>query len=207
MSISIRVLCVDDHPIVREGVAALVREQPDMELVAEADTGNGAMQQFHEHAPDITIIDLRLPDLSGIDVIESLRVDAPEAKFLVLSSSEGDADIRRAFEAGAQAYLIKATVRSELVDAIRTVHAGKRWVSSTIASKLIPSPHDVTLTRREVEILRLVAEGFRNKEIGGELAIAEETVKMHLKNIMQKLGASDRTQAVTIALRRGIIHL
>lgn len=203
----IRVLCVDDHPIVREGVAAIIDLQPDMTMAGTASTGGEALQRFAELAPDIVLVDLRLPDMSGFDVIKRIKAAAPAARLIVLSSHEGDVDIQRALEAGAQGYVVKGILRDELLDIIRGVHAGKRRLPAAVAQKLAEHMTDEPISPRELEVLSLMAAGKRNKEIAGDLAIAEDTVKMHVRNILSKLQVSDRTEAVTIALRRGIIHL
>ena len=203
----IRVFCVDDHPLLREGIGALVNNQPDMELIAEAATGAEAIQLFKQHVPDVTLMDLRLPDISGIDTLIAIRSEFPEARIIMLTTFEGDVEIQRALQAGARGYLLKNMPPSELVDVIRQVHAGKKRISAEIASQLAEHLSDETLTGREIEVLREVAEGNRNRNIAEKLFISEETVKVHIKHIMEKLGASDRTQAVAIGVRRGIIQL
>jgi DNA-binding NarL/FixJ family response regulator len=203
----IRVFCVDDHPLLREGIGALVNNQPDMELIAEAATGAEAIQLFKQHVPDVTLMDLRLPGISGIDTLIAIRSEFPEARIIMLTTFEGDVEIQRALQAGARGYLLKNMPPSELVDVIRQVHAGKKRISAEIASQLAEHLSDETLTGREIEVLRAVAEGNRNRNIAEKLFISEETVKVHIKHIMEKLGASDRTQAVAIGVRRGIIQL
>jgi DNA-binding NarL/FixJ family response regulator len=203
----IRVFSVDDHPLLREGIAALVNNQPDMVLVGEATTGAEAIQQFKEHVPDVTLLDLRLPDMSGIDVLIAIRSEFPEARLVMLTTFEGDVEVQRALQAGARGYLLKNMPPSELLDVIRQVHAGKKRIPPEIASQLLEHMSDEGLTEREVEVLREVADGNRNREIAERLFISEETVKVHIKHIMEKLGAADRTQAVAIGVRRGIIHL
>jgi DNA-binding NarL/FixJ family response regulator len=203
----IRVLCVDDHPIVREGVAAIIDLQPDMTMAGTAATGREAIQRFAELAPDIVLVDLRLPDMSGFEVIKRIKATSPGARLIVLSSHEGDVDIQRALEAGAQGYVVKGIVRDELLDIIRGVHAGKRRLPAAVAQKLAEHMTDEPISPRELDVLSLMATGKRNKEIASDLSIAEDTVKMHVRNILSKLQVSDRTEAVTIALRRGIIHL
>lgn len=202
----IAVLCVDDHPIVREGIISIIDSDPDLEIVAQAENGAQAVVAFHSSKPDVTVIDLRLPDRDGTDVIREIRQQAPEARFVVLTSAEGDIDMRRALEAGAQAYLIKGLVRLELRQAIKAVHAGEHYLLPPVAQKLSVHLADPSLTPRELEVLQLAAEGLRNKEIAYRLSIMEDTVKMHMRNLMQKLEAKDRTHAVTIAVRRGFIH-
>ena len=203
----IRVFSVDDHPLLREGIAALVNSQPDMVLNTQAATGAEAIQLFKEHLPDVTLLDLRLPDMSGIDVLIAIRSQFPDARIIMLTTFEGDVEIQRALQAGARGYLLKNMPPSELLDVIRQVHAGKKRIPPEIASQLLEHMSDEVLTEREIEVLKQVAEGNRNREIAERLFISEETVKVHIKHIMEKLGASDRTQAVSIGLRRGIIQL
>jgi len=203
----IRVLSVDDHPLLREGIAAIIESQDDMDLVSQAATGREAIQQYRELQPDVTLMDLRLPDLSGIDAMIAIRADFPEARIVMLTTFEGDVEIQRALQAGARGYLLKSTPPSELVQAIRQVHAGKKRVPASVAAALAEHMGLESLTAREVEVLRQVAEGNRNRDIADRLFISEETVKVHVKHIMEKLGASDRTQAISIAVRRGIIDL
>ena len=203
----IRVLCVDDHPIVRDGIAAIIGLQPDMMLAGAAATGGEALERFLELRPDVTLVDLRLPDMSGFDLIKKIKDKSPNARIIVLSSHEGDVDIQRALEAGAQGYVVKGIVRGELFEIIRSVHAGKRRLPAAVAQKLAEHMADEAVSPRELEVLSLMAAGKRNKEIAGELSIAEDTVKMHVRNILSKLQVNDRTEAVTVALRRGIIHL
>jgi len=203
----IRLMCVDDHPIVREGMAAIITLQPDMTMVGTAATGREAIQRYEELRPDVALVDLRLPDMSGFDVIKAIRDKFPNARIVVLSSHEGDVDIQRALEAGAQGYVAKGIVRDELLDIIRGVHGGKRRLPAAVAQTLAEHMADEPISPRELEVLSLMAAGKRNKEIAGDLSIAEDTVKMHVRNILSKLQVSDRTEAVTIALRRGIIHL
>jgi len=207
MSNPIRVLSVDDHPLLREGIAALVNSQPDMALVAQAANGAEAIPIFKQHQPDVTLLDLRLPDMSGIDILIAIRSEFPEARVIMLTTFEGDVEIQRALQAGARGYLLKNMPPSELLDVIRQVHAGKKRIPPEIASQLLEHMSDEVLTEREIEVLREVADGNRNREIAERLFISEETVKVHMKHIMEKLGASDRTQAVSIGLRRGIIQL
>jgi len=203
----IRVLCVDDHPVVRDGIAAIINLQPDMTLVGAAATGGEALERFFALSPDVVLVDLRLPDMSGFDVIKKSKAKCPNARIIVLSSHEGDVDIQRALEAGAQGYVAKGIVRGELLETIRSVHAGKRRLPAAVAQKLAEHMTDETISSRELEVLSLMAGGRRNKEIASELSIAEDTVKMHVRNILSKLQVNDRTEAVTIAIRRGIIHL
>jgi DNA-binding NarL/FixJ family response regulator len=204
---NIRILCVDDHPLVHEGIAAVIRSQPDMSLVAEAFSGGEATQKYREHRPDVTLLDLRLPDMSGIDALIAIRTDFPEARIVILTTFEGDVDIQRALEAGARAYVLKSTPPRELIEVIRKVHAGKKPISTEIAAHLAEHYADEGLTDREIEVLKHIAEGNRNRDIAEKLFISEETVKVHIKHVMEKLGASDRTQAVAIGVRRGFIQL
>jgi DNA-binding NarL/FixJ family response regulator len=204
---SIRILSVDDHPLLREGVATIINSQADMALVAEASNAQEAVRQFREHHPDVTLMDVRLPDASGIDAVIAIRSEFPEARVIMLSTFQGDVEIRRALAAGARGYLLKSAAPQELLEAIRQVHAGKKRIPSEVAAHLAEYLGEENLTSREVEVLRLVAAGNRNKEIADRLFIAEETVKVHLKHIMNKLGANDRTEAVAVAARRGIIQL
>jgi DNA-binding NarL/FixJ family response regulator len=203
----IRILSVDDHPLLQEGIAAMIRSQPDMELVGEARNGREAVQRFRETTPDVTLMDLRLPDMNGIDVMIAIRKEFPEARIVVLTTFEGDAEIQRALTAGARGYLLKSMPPRELLDGIRQVHAGKKRIPPEIAARLAEHLTDEALTAREVEVLRQVAGGNRNRDIAERLFISEETVKVHVKHIMDKLGANDRTEAVSIAIRRGIIQL
>ena len=202
----ITVLCVDDHAIVREGIVSLVEGDPDLKVVGEAESAKQAIAAFHAAKPDVTVMDLRLPDGDGIDVIKELRRDFPQARFVVLTSSEGDMDMRRAIEAGAQAFLIKGAVRKELRQIIKTVHAGGRYIPAEVAQKIADHLDSPAPTTRELEVLKLVGEGLRNKEVAARLSIGEDTVKMHLRNVMRKLNVNDRTHAVMLAVRRGLIR-
>jgi DNA-binding NarL/FixJ family response regulator len=203
----IRVLSVDDHPLLREGIGALVNAQPDMQLVAQAATGRTAVEQYRAQRPDVTLMDLRLPDMSGVDALAAIRAEFPEARIVMLTTFEGDVEIQRALAAGARGYLLKSMPPAELIEAIRQVHAGRKRIPNDVAAQLAEHAGEETLTPREVEVLRHIAEGNRNKDIADRLFISEETVKVHVKHVMDKLGASDRTEAVAIAIRRGIIQL
>jgi DNA-binding NarL/FixJ family response regulator len=203
----IRVLSVDDHPLLREGIGALVNAQPDMELVAQAATGRAAVEQYRAQRPDITLMDLRLPEMSGVDALAAIRAEFPEARIVMLTTFEGDVEIQRALAAGARGYLLKSLPPAELIEAIRQVHAGRKRIPNDVAAQLAEHAGEETLTPREIEVLRHIAEGNRNKDIADRLFISEETVKVHVKHVMDKLGASDRTEAVAIAIRRGIIQL
>jgi len=203
----IRVFSVDDHPLLREGIAAVINNQPDMVMVAQASTGREAVQLFRDHQPDVTLMDLRLPDISGIDAVISIRGEFPDARVVMLTTFEGDVEIQRALAAGARGYVLKNMPPSDLVDVVRQVHAGKKRIPHEIAAQLAEHISDEALTPREVDVLRHVAGGNRNRDIAEQLFISEETVKVHVKHIMDKLGASDRTEAVAIGVRRGIIQL
>ena len=203
----IRVLCVDDHPLLREGIAALIGNQTDMELAGEACNGHEALEQFRQHRPDITLMDLQMPAMGGIDAISAIRGEFPEARIIVLTTHAGDVQVSRALKAGARAYLLKGLLRKELLETIRAVHAGQKRVSPEVAAEIAEHASDDDLTPREVDVLRLVAGGNANKEIAAQLSLSEETVKSHLRSILGKLGANDRTHAVSIGLKRGIIGL
>lgn len=203
----IRVLTVDDHPVLRDGIAALIATQPDISLIAEAATGREAIEEFRKHRPDIVLMDLQMPDLGGIEAMVAIREEFHDARFIVLTTYRGDAQMLRAIRAGARGYLLKTMLRNELIDAIRGVHAGQKRIPAEVAAELADHAADDELTPREIEVLRAVAAGNSNKLIGEKLSVTEETVKGHVKNIFSKLGANDRTHAVTIALKRGIIDL
>jgi DNA-binding NarL/FixJ family response regulator len=203
----IRVFSVDDHALLREGIAALVGNQSDMELVAEACNGREAIELFRTHRPDVTLMDLQMPEMGGIDAISAIRGEFPEARIIVLTTYTGDIQVMRAMKAGARAYLLKGLLRKELTDTIRAVHAGQRRMAPEIAAEIAEHATDDALTAREIDVLRLIAAGNANKEIAAQLSITEETVKGYVKNIFAKLGAKDRTHAVTIGLKRGVIDL
>jgi len=203
----IRILTVDDHPLLREGIAALVASQSDMEVVAEAANGREALEQFRKHHPNITLMDLQMPEMKGVDAMIAIRGEFPEARIIVLTTYTGDVQVLRALKAGARAYLLKGLLRKELLETIRAVHAGQKRVSPELAADLAEHAGEEVLSAREIEVLRLIAEGNANKQIADQLLIAEETVKGHVKNILAKLSARDRTHAVTIGIRRGIIQL
>jgi DNA-binding NarL/FixJ family response regulator len=203
----IRVLSVDDHPLLREGIAALVNAESDMKLVADAANGQDAIEKFRLHRPDVTLMDLQMPTLNGIEAIIGIRSEFPNARIIVLTTYTGDVQVLRALKAGARGYILKAHVRRELLDTIRAVHAGQKRIPPEIASELAEHATDEDLTSREIDVLRLIAAGNANKEIAGRLSIAEDTVKSHITNILAKLGANDRTHAVTIGLKRGMIEL
>jgi DNA-binding NarL/FixJ family response regulator len=203
----IRVFTVDDHPLLREGIAAIFNNEPDMLLIGQASNGREAIQQFREHRPDVTLMDLRLPDLSGIDAMIAIRNEFPDARIVMLTTFEGDVEIQRALAAGARGYVLKNMPPRDLVEIVRQVHAGKKRIPAEVAAQLAEHVSDEALTAREREVLQHVAGGNRNRDIAERLFISEETVKVHIKHIMEKLDASDRTEAVTVAVRRGIIQL
>jgi len=204
---AIRVLCVDDHPVVRDGLAAVIATQPDMAVVGEAGDGQAAIAQYRQHKPDVVVMDLRMPVMGGVDATIQIRKEFLAARIIVLTTYEGDEDIHRALEAGAQGYLLKDSVRKELLQTVRDVHAGQRHVSPPMAARLAEHTPRVALSPRELQVLQLIAKGLRNKEIGAKLEIAEDTVKIHIKNIFGKLEVIDRTEAVVMASQRGFIQL
>jgi DNA-binding NarL/FixJ family response regulator len=203
----IRILSLDSHPLFREGIARIISEQPDMVLVSQASTVQEAIQQYRAHRPDITLMETRLPDLGEIEALIAIRSEFPAARIMVLTACDGDVDVQRALKAGASGYLLKNTPPSELLQEIRKVHSGQKVVQAELAAKLAEHMGEDTLSAREVEVLALVAAGNRNRDIGEQLCIAEETVKLHLRRIRKKVGAKDRTEAIAIAVRRGIIRL
>lgn len=203
----IRIMAVDDHPMIREGIAGLVSTQADLKLVAEAASGREAIQQFRMHRPDVTLMDIRMPAMSGLDAISAIRVEFPHARFIVLTTYAGDVQALRAMRAGAQAYLLKDTLRRELLDTIRAVHTGKKTLSPEVSFQLAEHLADDPLTPAEIRVLRLVAEGNANKEIASQLSLSIETVNGHVRNILSKLDAKDRTHAAMIGLKRGIIEM
>ncbi len=206
-SAQIRILAVDDHALIREGIAVLVATQPDMALVAEAKSGREAIQQFRAHRPDITLMDLQMPEMNGFDAMVAIRGEFPDAKIVVLTTYMGDVQILRAMKAGAKGYLLKTTFHKELIETIRAVHAGKKALSPEASYEIAEHATDDALTPAEVAVLRLIAAGNANKQIADQLSITEETVKSRVKSILSKLGANDRTHAATIGVKRGIIEL
>ena len=203
----IRILAVDDHPVVRQGVAVLVGSQSDMTVIAEASNGREAIQQFRVHRPDVTLMDLQMPDMNGIDAVVAIRAEFPDAKIIVLTTYAGDVQIFRALKAGAHGYLLKNTFHKELVDAIRAVHSGRKALSAEASYELAEHAITEALTQGEISVLRLIAAGNANKQIADQLSITEEKVKWRVKNILSKLGANDRTQAAMIGVKRGIIEI
>jgi two-component system, NarL family, response regulator len=203
----IRVLVADDHPVVRNGLAGVIAQQPELALVAEAANGRQALERFREHRPDVVLMDLRMPEMDGVAAIEAIRAEFPSARILALTTYEGDVDIHRALEAGARGYLIKDMLLADVLNAIRAVHRGDRVIPTAVAAKLAEFTPRTDLSAREVEVLQLVARGLSNRDVAGVIGRTDETVKVHLKNIFAKLGVADRTEAVTLAYSRGILHL
>jgi DNA-binding NarL/FixJ family response regulator len=203
----IRILSVEDHPVFREGLSTIIASQPDMVLVAQAANAAEALAEFRQHRPDITLMDLRLPGANGTDTLIAIRGEFPQARVIMLTSSDGDGEIQRALRAGAAGYMLKSMPKNELLAVIRSVHAGGRHIPTEIAARIAEHLSDDDLTNRELEVLRLIRDGYRNKQIADHLSIAETTVNFHIKNLVEKLGANDRTHAVTIAVRRGFLQL
>lgn len=203
----IRILAVDDHPLLRQGIASLIADEPDMTLVAEAANGREAIQQFRTHCPDITLMDLQMPEMNGLDAVVAIREEFPDARIIVLTTYTGDVQALRALQAGARAYLLKNSLHKELLDTIRAVHAGKKTVSPEVAFQLAEHAAEESLSPAEVRVLSLIAEGKTNKEIAAQLSVTEDAVKGQVRNILSKLGANDRTHAAMIGIKRGIIEL
>ena len=201
----IRILSVDDHPLLRSGIGALIATQPDMQLVAEAANGKEAVQLYREFRPDVTLMDLQMPDMSGLDAIIAIKSEDPSARVIVLTTYSGDVLAQRALKAGAQAYVLKSLVRTEILDTIRLVYAGEKRIQADVAADMAKHTADAALTSREIQVLQLVGSGYANKAISAKLDINEETTKTHIKNILAKLGARDRTHAVSLGLKRGVI--
>jgi DNA-binding NarL/FixJ family response regulator len=203
----IRILSVEDHPVFREGLSTIIASQPDMALVAQASNAAEAMAEFRHHRPDITLMDLRLPGTNGTDALIAMRAEHPQARIIMLTTSDSDGEIQRALRAGAFAYILKSMPKNELLGVMRSVHAGERHIPPEVAVRLAEHLGDDDLTTREMDVLRLIRDGYRNKQIADELTIAETTVNFHIKNLVDKLGANDRTHAVTIAVRRGLLQI
>ena len=204
---TITILSVEDHPVFREGLSTIIASQPDMLLVAQASNAAEAIAEFRRHRPEVTLMDLRLPGKNGTDALIAIRGEFPQARIIMLTTSDADAEIQRALRAGAAGYILKSVPRAELLAVIRLVHSGKRYVPVDVVTRLAEHLDEEDLTTRELEVLRLIRDGYRNKQIAEQLAIAETTVNFHIKNIVDKLGANDRTHAVTIALRRGLLQV
>ncbi len=203
----IRLMIADDHPVVRAGLVALIGRRPDMEVIAEANTGREALGQFLRHSPDVSLVDLRMPDMDGVDAILAIRVRIPDARIILLTTYDGDDDIYRGLRAGAKAYMLKDAPPEELLEGIRAVYEGRTWLPQRVAAKLAARVSGAALTSRELEVLRLVVAGKINKEIGDDLGVTEGTVKVHVNHILAKLGVSGRTEAVSVALKRGLVRL
>jgi DNA-binding NarL/FixJ family response regulator len=206
-TIPIRILSVEDHPVFRQGLATILGTEPDMVLVGQASNGVEALEQFRRHRPDITLMDLRLPGMTGTDTLIALRAEFPDARIVMLSSSETDGEIQQALRSGAAGYVLKSMPQDELLAVIRSVHAGKRSVPIAVATLLAEHQGEEGLTTREIDVLKLIRDGYKNKQIADRLSISENTVNFHIKNLVDKLGANDRTHAVTIALRRGLLPI